>query len=76
MKRITIDWVRKRKSCKICNGTGYVQSEMRHENGRQSHAWAVLCECRPQTLQDVLQAALQESQYIDKYGEDDLYRKL
>ena len=69
------DWIEKRQNCQICNGTGYVQSEMRHANGRQPHAWAALCECRPQTLSEVLEAALQEQEYIDKYGEDSLYRR-
>ena len=32
--------------CPKCHGTDYVQSEVKHENGRQPHAWAAICECR------------------------------
>ena len=55
------DWKKQQAECRKCLGTGYFQSEMRHMNGRQPHAWVVLCECQPKTLPELEEAAAQEA---------------
>ncbi len=56
-----MDWNRRQKECKRCSGIGYVQSEMRHEDGSTRHAWAALCECQPRTFEERTEAVAQEA---------------
>lgn len=55
-----MNWKERQKDCPRCQGVGYVNSEARHSNGRQPHAWAVRCECQPTTLEELAEAAEQE----------------
>ena len=56
------DWIAKQKDCKRCRGWGYVQSEMRHEDGSGRAAWSALCQyCQPSTVPEWEEAAAQES---------------
>jgi hypothetical protein len=55
------DWIRLQRECKHCRGRGYVQSEIRHPNGRQPHARAARCVyCQPMTVPELNEAAAQE----------------
>jgi hypothetical protein len=57
---MTTNWEQKQKECRKCFGFGYVQSELRHEDGQGGPAWAARCECQPQTLEDWEEAIAQE----------------
>lgn len=55
-----MNWKQKQAECKKCQGIGYTQSAMRHEDGHGAHAWAAQCECQPRTLAELKEAAEQE----------------
>ena len=60
-KGMAMDWNQRQTECKKCGGMGYVQSEMRHEDGSGRLAWAALCECQPRTFAERAEAAEQEA---------------
>lgn len=61
-----MNWKERQKNCPRCRGVGYVNSEARHPNGRQPHAWAAQCECQPKTLEELAEAAEQERREKDR----------
>jgi len=60
LNAVMVDWKRQQAECKKCLGFGYVNSEIRHENGRQPYAWAAKCECQPSTMAELEEAVAQE----------------
>lgn len=56
------NWAEKRRKCKRCLGSGYVNSKARHEDGSGRPANAVQCPvCSPQTMVELKDAATQEN---------------
>lgn len=53
-------WTQRQAACQQCHGTGYVQSEARHAEGRGAHAWAKRCICQPTSLRDLTEALAEE----------------
>ena len=52
-------WKQRQRNCPMCQGLGHVRSEAPHGSGR-GKAWAVRCECQPQTLEEMEEAAKEE----------------
>ena len=60
-----INWAKKRKECIKCRGTGFVGGgRIPHERAISKtghHGTVSLCECQPKTMDEIKEAAEQET---------------